>query len=75
MGFPSVWGKTKRIAMSFIKDRVLNKPQTWKKSVLPQGGREVLIKVVAHAIPIYTMLCFKIPKKICDEINSATAGF
>ena len=32
-------------------------------------GTEVLIKVVACAIPTYTMQCFKVPKKVCDECN------
>ena len=48
---------------------------TWKRGMLSQGGREILIKAVAYAIPIYTMQCFKVPKKVCDEINGAMVGF
>ena len=39
------------------------------------GGKEVLIKVVAWAIPAYTVACFKFPKKVCDSMNSFIAKF
>ena len=61
--------------MGYVKDRVMQKLKGWKGSLLSQSGREVLIKAVACAIPIYTMQCFKIPKKICDEINAKMASF
>lgn len=38
---------------------------------ISKAGREVLIKIVAQAIPTYSMSMFKIPKKICEDINSA----
>lgn len=39
------------------------------------GGKEVLIKAVARAIPTYTMSCFKLPRGICEEINKLCAKF
>ena len=36
--------------------------QGWKEKLLSIAGREILIKVVIQAIPIYTMSCFKILK-------------
>ena len=65
LGIPSFWGKTKRGAMRFMKERILKKLDAWKMGMLSQGGREILIKAVACAIPIYTMQCFKVPKKVC----------
>lgn len=38
---------------------------------ISKAGREVLIKIVAQVIPTYSMSMFKIPKKICEDINSA----
>ena len=43
----------------------------WKKKHISKACQEVLIKSVAQAIPTYSMSLFKIPKTICDGINSA----
>ena len=51
------------------------KVSAWKRGILSQGVREVLIKAIACAFPIYTMQCFKVPRKVCDEINGAVARF
>ncbi|XP_024155933.1 uncharacterized protein LOC112163903 [Rosa chinensis] len=71
LGLPTIWGKSKREALVYIKERIGRKIEGWKQSSLSQDGKEVLIKSVAMAIPSYPMACFKFPKSICDEINSA----
>jgi hypothetical protein len=42
---------------------------------LSSGGKEVLIKSVAQAIPIYSMSCFKLPRGLCKHINSLLRNF
>ncbi|XP_027182362.1 uncharacterized protein LOC113780787 [Coffea eugenioides] len=34
-----------------------------------------MLKFVALALPTYTMSCFKLPKKLCKEINSTMANY
>ena len=58
-----------------MKDRVVKKLSNWKQQTLYQGGKEVLIKAVACSVPTYIMACFKLPKKIYGEMNSAIAKF
>lgn len=36
---------------------------------MSKGGKEVLIKVVAHSLPSYTMSVFKLSVGICEDIN------
>ena len=55
LGIRSFWGKSKCAAMEFITERIIKKLQGWKRGLLSQGGREILIKAVVCSIPIYTM--------------------
>lgn len=49
--------------------------QDRKEKFLSQTGKEILIKSVIQAIPTYAMLCFLIPKRICDDINAMIRKF
>ncbi|XP_062024556.1 uncharacterized protein LOC133740634 [Rosa rugosa] len=75
LGLPTIWGRSKRRALSFVKDAITKKVAGWKQSLLSQAGKEVMIKAVASAIPAYTMACFKFPASTCKEINSILSDF
>jgi hypothetical protein len=45
------------------------------EKILASGGKEVLIKSVAHAIPTFLMSCFRLPKGLCSHINSILRNF
>ena len=47
----------------------------WKEKIISKEGRDTLIKTVAQAIPTYSMGIFKIPKALCDTINSTLAKY
>ena len=57
-GLPTVVGRKKKASLNFIKNRVWGKLQGWKKKLLSQAGKEVLLKVVVQAIPTFAMSCF-----------------
>ncbi|KAF7808312.1 reverse transcriptase [Senna tora] len=75
LGLPLMWGRSKSEALGFIKVKVAQRVQGWKQSLLSQVVREVLIKAMASAVPIYPMACFKFPKVVCEEINATLAKF
>lgn len=75
LGMPSQNERNKRNLFAKVRDRVWKVLQGWKENLFSCGGKEVLIKSVAQAIPTYTMSCFKIPNNICEDIDSLCAKF
>jgi ribonuclease HI len=75
LGLPSMVGRAKYNSFTQLKDRVWRKIQGWKGKLLSQAGREVLIKAVVQAIPTYTMNVFKLPKKLCSELERMVRDF
>jgi hypothetical protein len=49
--------------------------QGWKEKLLSKVGKEILIKVVAQAIPTYAMSCFDLTKTLCDDIGTMIGRF
>ena len=75
LGLPSIIGKSKIEVFAEIKKRVGRKLSGWKEKILSIGGREILIKAVAQAVPTYTMSYFQLPKGLCDEIENMMRKF
>ena len=69
LGLPIIISKSKMEVFAKIKERVGKKLAGWKEKMLSMGGREILFKTVAQAIPTYTMSCFQLPKCLCDEME------
>ncbi|XP_075649758.1 uncharacterized protein LOC142620243 [Castanea sativa] len=74
-GLPSFVGRNKKASFDNIKQRVWKKLQGWEGNLLSQAGREILIKAVAQALPIYTMSCFKLPIRLCHDIEALIRRF
>ena len=58
-----------------VKDRVAKKLNGWKGKLISIGGREILIKAVAQAVPTYTMSCFQLPKTLCQDLENMMRSF
>ena len=75
LGLPSLVGRNKKTNFNYIKKCVWRKLQGWEEKILSQASREILIKMVAHAIPTYIMNCFKLPIGLCNEIEGLIRKF
>ena len=75
LGLPSDVGRAKEGSFKYLKDRIWKRVQGWMEKCLSAGGKEVLIKSVAQAIPTYSMACFKLPRGLCEHINSLIRKF
>ena len=70
LGLPSLVGRHRVASFSHIKERVWSKIKGWKGKILSQAGREIMIKAVAQAVPTYAMSFFKLPIRLCQDIES-----
>ena len=75
LGLPSLVGRNKKASLLYIKERVEAKLQGWKKQLLSQAGREILLKAVIQAIPTFAMSCFKLPATLCNDIEALIRKF
>ncbi|RYQ79359.1 hypothetical protein Ahy_Scaffold6g108097 [Arachis hypogaea] len=75
LGLPARWKRSKNKTLEWIQEKILDKMQGWKEKLLNQVRKEVLIKTVIQAIPVYAINVIKFPKSFCKIIESAIARF
>jgi hypothetical protein len=75
LGMPSDVGRSRSGAFKYIKDRIWSRIQGWLEQLLSAEGKDILIKSVAQAVPIFSMACFKLPRGLCLHINSMLSKF
>jgi hypothetical protein len=54
----------------YIRDPVWKRIQGWLELLLSAAGKEVLIKIVAQAVPTYSMACFRLPRGVYATIST-----
>jgi hypothetical protein len=75
LGMPSDVGAASTGAFKYLKDRMWGKIEGWLEQCLSTGGKEILIKSVAQAIPTYSMSCFRLTRGLCEHLTSLCRKF
>lgn len=75
IGLPMVICRSKNQFFGFVKKKVIKKLQGWKSNLISPARKEVLLKAIAMALPVYTMSCFRISNSLCKIIGSQMAKF
>ncbi|XP_073354033.1 uncharacterized protein [Aegilops tauschii subsp. strangulata] len=75
LGMPSDVGNSKNGCFKYLKDRLWSKVQGWIETTMSTAGKEVLVKSVAQAVPVYSMSCFKLPRGLCEHLNKLIRKF
>jgi len=68
-------GRSKKAVFQNVRDRVWKKLKGWEERYLSRAEKEILIKAVIHAIPMYAMQCFEIPVTLCDDMERMCKNF
>ena len=55
---PTDVGSSKNGAFKYLKERLWCKVKGWLERLFSSAGKEVLVKSVAEAVPVYSMSCF-----------------
>jgi hypothetical protein len=75
LGLPVYIGKSKSKTFSYLEERIWRCIQGWKEKLLSIAGKEILIKAVAQAIPVYAMACFDLKKGFCDQLSAMISKY
>ncbi|XP_019159715.1 PREDICTED: uncharacterized protein LOC109156333 [Ipomoea nil] len=69
LGLPSMLGRNKTAVFRYIEGNVHARIGTWQNKLLSRSGKEVLLKSIAQALPIFTMSVFLLPLRVCDTLE------
>lgn len=75
LGLPKCFSGSKVKMLEYIQEKMKGRMSCWYSRFLSQAGKEIIIKSIALAMPIYAMSCFKFPKTTCRNLTSAMASF
>ncbi|XP_019178261.1 PREDICTED: uncharacterized protein LOC109173479 [Ipomoea nil] len=69
LGLPSFLGRNKSATFCYIEQRIRERIGGWQQRLLSRAGKEVLLKSIAQALPIFTMSVFYLPQRLCDTLE------
>ncbi|XP_031101984.1 uncharacterized protein LOC116005889 [Ipomoea triloba] len=75
LGLLSFLGRNKTIVFRYIEQKINDRVHMWTQKFLSRPGKEVLLKSIAQAIPIFTMSVFLLPLTVCESIEKLMSRF
>jgi hypothetical protein len=69
LGLPTPEGRMSSGKFQSLQAKLAKCLVEWDDNHISQAAKEILIKAVAQAIPVYVMSVFKLPLGLCDELT------
>jgi hypothetical protein len=69
LGLPTPHGRMNKEKFESLRSSLAKSLMEWGDNHLTQAAKEVFIKSIAQALPIYIMGVFKLPFGLCDELT------
>nr|XP_051205578.1 uncharacterized protein LOC127319648 [Lolium perenne] len=75
LGLPVPEGQMRKGKFKTLKERFQKRLSDWVEKYLSSGGKEVLIKAILQALPVYAMSVFQFPAGLVEELNQLIRNF
>jgi hypothetical protein len=75
LGLPTPDGRMHKGRFLNLQSKLSKLIIEWGDGVLAQRAREILIKAIAQALPVYVMSVFKLPLSLCDDLTRLIRNF
>lgn len=69
LSFPTPEVRMNKGKFQSIQEKIWKRVIQWGENPLSSRGKEVLIKAVIQAIPLYVMGIFKLPESVYEDLN------
>ncbi|CAL1356487.1 unnamed protein product [Linum trigynum] len=75
LGLPSQVHRSKIQTFRYIEDSLANRIRHWKSKNMSLAAKEVVIKAVGTATPVFAMSCFRLTSNLCRRMNEQLSTF
>lgn len=75
LGLPNMMQRSKVATLGYLKDQVRRKALSWDGKFINKGGKEVLVKAILQALPVYAMSVFLLPIEIIKDFERSISKF
>ncbi|KAL9683373.1 hypothetical protein QQ045_015194 [Rhodiola kirilowii] len=75
LGLPIVFSHNKVELFKYLIENTWKRVMGWKELQLSVAGKEIMVKSILQALPLYAMMCFKLPDTICRRLAGIIRKF
>jgi hypothetical protein len=75
LGLPTPHGRMDKGKFESLRSSLAKSLMEWGDNHLTQAAKEVFIKSIAQALPVYIMGIFKLPFGLCDELTKIIRNY
>lgn len=75
LGIPLFQGRNTSEVWKGLAEKCLRKMEGWKGKWLSSARRILMLKSVVSTVPIFSMMCLKIPKKVINSVEKKMRKF